>query len=150
MLHCLLTGYNVKPPVISNTTFDPSGVTLHWKDPENICNSTEYLIILYNTPTKSNDTYCTTNTNLTISSTVSSLTENHACMITSNDPYKNYSTKNTNLTINSTELPVTANYAYMIKVMGRKEKNSSISDPFTLGENQVNVYILDYRYCQCY
>ena len=145
MLHCLLTGYNVKPPIILETTFDPSGVTLHWKDPENTCTSTEYRIILYNTTTKSNDTYCTTNTNLTISSTVSSLTENHACMITSNDPYKNYSTKNTNLTINSTVLSSTANYTYMIKVMGRKEKNSNISDPFTLGENQVKCLIV-YNY----
>ena len=145
MLHCLLTGYNVKPPVILETTFDPSRVTLHWKDPENICSSTEYRIILYNTTTKSNDTYCTTNTNLTISSTMSSLTDNHACMITSNDPYKNYSTKNTNFTINSTVLSLTANYTYMIKVMGRKEKNSNISDPFTLGENQVKCLIV-YNY----
>ena len=102
MLHCLLTGYNVKPPIISNTTFDFSGVTLHWEDPENTCTSTKYLIILYNTTTKSNDTYCTTNTNLTINSTVLSLT---------------------------------ANYTYMIKVMGRKEENSKISDPFTLGKH---------------
>ena len=135
----------MKPPVISNTTFDRSGVTLHWEDPENTCTSTEYRIILYNITSKSNNTYCTTNTNLTISSTVSSLTENHACMITSNDTYKNYSTKNTNFTINSTELPVTANYTYMIKVMGRKEKNSNISDPFTLGENQVKCLIV-YNY----
>ena len=117
MLHCLLTGYNVKPPIILETTYDPSEVTLHWKDPENICNSTKYRIILYNTTTKSNNTYCTTNTNLTIS---------------------------------SAELSSTANYTYMIKVMGRKEKNSNISDPFTLGENQVKcviVYILNYSYC---
>ena len=117
MLHCLLTGYNVKPPIILETTFDTSGVTLQWEDPENTCTSTEYRIILYNTTTKSNNTYCTTNTKLTINSTVLSLT---------------------------------ANYTYMIKVMGIKEKNSNISDPFTLGENQVKcviVYILNYSYC---
>ena len=98
----------MKPPVISNTTFDPSGVTLHWEDPENICTSTKYLIYLYN--------------------------------ITSNDTYNNYSSiTNTNLTISSTELSLTATYAYMIKVMGRKEEYSNISDPFTLGENLVKL-----------
>ena len=81
MLHCLLTGYNVKPPVILDTTFDPSGVTLHWEDPENTCTSTEYRIILYNITTKSNNTYSTTNTNLIISSTVLSLTANYTYMI---------------------------------------------------------------------
>ena len=120
MLHCLLTGYNVKPPIILETTFDRSGVTLHWEDPENTCTSTEYLIILYN--------------------------------ITSNDTYNNYSsTTNTNLTISSRELSLTANYAYMIEVMDRKEKNSNISDPFTLGENLVKcliAYILYYSYCR--
>ena len=103
MIHCLLTGYDVKPPIISNTIFDPSGVTLHWKDPENICTSTEYLIILYN--------------------------------ITSNHTYNNYrSTTNTNLAINSTELSPTAKYTYRVKVMGRKEEISKISDTFTLGK----------------
>ena len=119
-VHCLLTGYNVKPPVISDTTFDSSGVTLHWEDPENICTSTEYLTILYN--------------------------------ITSNDTYNNYrSTTNKNLTINSTELSLTATYAYMIKVTGREEEYSNISDPFTLGENLVKcliAYILYYSYCR--
>ena len=106
----------MKPPVISNTTFDPSGVTLHWEDPENTCTSTEYVIILYN--------------------------------ITSNDPYNSYNTTNTSLTINSTELSLTTNYVYKVKVMGRQE--SSISDPFTLGENLVKcliAYILYYSYC---
>ena len=103
MLHCLLTGYNVKPPVISDTTFDPSGVTLHWEDPENTCTSTEYVIILHN--------------------------------ITSNYTNNTYSTTNTNLAINSTELSLTAKYAYRVKVMGRKEENSKISDPFTLGKH---------------
>ena len=102
MLHCLLTGYNVKPPIISNTTFDFSGVTLHWEDPENTCTSTEYVIILHN--------------------------------ITSNT-YNNYSSTNTNLTIRSAELSLTAKYAYRVKVMGRKEENSKISDPFTLGKH---------------
>ena len=122
MLYCLLTGYNVKPPIILETTFDPSGVTLHWKDPENICTSTEYLIVLYNN------------------------TSNNTC-----NNYSNRSTTNTSLTISSTELSLTANYAYMIEVMGRKEKNSNISDPFTLGENLVKcliAYILYYSYCR--
>ena len=95
MLHCLLTGYNVKPPVISDTTFDPSGVTLYWGDPENTCTSTKYLIILYNI---TNDT----------------------C-----NYYSNRSTTNTNLTINSTELSLTANYVYKVKVMGRQESSIS-------------------------
>ena len=110
-------GYNVKPPVISETTFDRSGVTLNWEDPENNCTSTEYLIIL--------------------------------CNITSNDLYNSYNTTNTNLTINSTELSLTTNYVYKVKVMGRQE--SSISDPFTLGENLVKcliAYILYYSYCR--
>ena len=117
-VHCLLTGYNVKPPIISDTTFDPSGVTLHWEDPENTCTSTEYVIILYN--------------------------------ITSNYTNNTYSTTNTILTINSTEFSLTGNYAYMIKVMGRKEENSNISDPFTLGKSLVKcliAYILYYSYC---
>ena len=75
-------GYNVTPPVISNTTFDRSGVTLHWEDPENICTSTEYVIILYNiTSNYTNNTYSTTNTSLTISSAELSLTANYAYMI---------------------------------------------------------------------
>ena len=80
MLYCLLTGYSVKPPIILETTFDTSGITLHWEDPENTFTLTEYLIILYNIT--SNDTYnnysSTTNTNLTISSTELSLTANYA------------------------------------------------------------------------
>ena len=35
--------------------------------------------------------------------------------------------------------------ANLVKVKGRQEENSNISDSFTLGENQVNIYILDYR-----
>ena len=70
----------MKPPIISETIFDTSGVTLHWEDPENTFTSTEYLIILYNIT--SNDTYnnysSTTNINLTISSTELSLTANYA------------------------------------------------------------------------
>ena len=66
----------MKPPIILETTFDHSGVTLHWEDPENICISTEYLIILYNIIP--NNTYSTTNTNFTISSTELSLTANYA------------------------------------------------------------------------
>ena len=88
-------GYNVKPPIISDTTFDSSGVTLHWEDPENTCNSTEYLIILYNI---TNDT----------------------C-----NYYSCRSTTNKNLIINSKELSLTANYAYKIEVMGRQESNIS-------------------------
>ena len=75
MLYCLLTGYDVKPPIILETTFDPSGVTLHWEDPENTFTTTKYLIILYNiTSNDPYNSYSTTNTNLTISSTELSLT----------------------------------------------------------------------------
>ena len=119
MLHCLLTGYNVKPPIILETTFDFSGVTLHWKDPENTCTSTEYLIILYN---------------------ITNDTRNY---------YSDRSTTNTNLTINSTELSLTANYAYMIEVMGRQESSISDQFTLGKSLVKCLIaYILYYSYCR--
>ena len=112
-------GYNVKPPVISETTFDRSGVTLNWEDPENNCTSTKYLIILYNI---TNDAY---------------------------NYYSCRSTTNKNLIINSTVLSLTANYAYMIKVMGGQESNISDPFTLGKSLVKCLIaYILYYSYCR--